>query len=157
VKLFSQEFVLAQQQRPKINLKSLQRFTDDTRFYIDFDWWDEVGLDMKTYLSSRLQIGGDLLLEKDSDQIDMVDSKTGEVRSVDGFQFVLQTYFKQLPDDFIKRASLVDAIFCILLGNANQPMTALELAERVQRQPDVVLKTFTGTQIYQGIRPLLED
>ena len=87
----------------------------------------------------------------------LVNARTGEVRRVDGFQYVLQAYSKQLPDDFIKRASLVDAVFCILLGNANQPLSAAELGDRVQRAPDVILKTLGGRTIYQGIRPVLDE
>ena len=50
-------------------------------------------------------------------------AQTGEVRRVDGFQYLVQAYFRQLPDDFVRNASLVDAAFCVLLSNANQPMT----------------------------------
>jgi predicted transcriptional regulator len=44
-----------------------------------------------------------------------------------------------------------------LLANANQPMSARELAEKVQRPIDVVTRTLGGPQIYQGIRPVPED
>ena len=54
-------------------------------------------------------------------------------------------------------ASLVDAAFCILLANANQPMTAIEIAEGIGRQPDIVVRTLGGPKIYQGIRPVFEE
>jgi predicted transcriptional regulator len=54
-------------------------------------------------------------------------------------------------------ASLVDAAFCVLLANANQPMTAKEIAERIDRQPDVVVRTLGGPKIYQGIRPVFDE
>lgn len=130
---------------------------ENTRFHIDFEWWEQSSLDLKTYLSSRLQLGGDIPLDLEADAIDVVDARTGEVRRVDGFQYVLQAYFKQLPDDFIKRASLVDAVFCILLGNANQPLSAAELGDRVQRPPEVIVKTLGGRTIYQGIRPVMDE
>jgi hypothetical protein len=76
---------------------------------------------------------------------------------VDGFQFVLQTYFSQMPEDFILRTSVVDAIFFILLANANQPLSVQELADRIHRQPDVILRTLAGKQVYQGIRPIFEE
>lgn len=143
--------------RPQIGSTLIKTHDENTRFHIDFDWWEQSSLDLKTYLSSRLQLGGEIPLDLEADAIDVVDPRTGEVRRVDGFQYVLQAYFKQLPDDFIKRASLVDAVFCILLGNANQPLSAVELGERVQRSPDVIVKTLGGRTIYQGIRPVLEE
>jgi methyltransferase-like protein len=135
----------------------LKRVTPDTRFYIDYDWWDRSDLDLKTYLLTRLDIGEDLNLESNMDEVDLVDAATGEVTRVDGFQYVIQAYFNQLPDDFITRTSLVDAVFCVLLANANKPMTALEIAQKVKRTPETILKTMGGPKVYQGVRPILEE
>jgi hypothetical protein len=133
----------------------LKRPALETKFHIDFDWWDESDLDLKTYLFSRLEIGDESTLDLGVDHVDLVDPETAEVRQVDGFQFALQTYFSQLPDDFAQQSSLVDAIFFVLLANANKPMSASELAQSVGRDPDMVLKTISGGRIYQGIRPIL--
>ncbi len=143
--------------RPQFKSQSLKRVTPDTRFYVDYSWWDESNLDIKTYLFTRLNIGQDVELEADVEEIDLVDGTTGEVRRVDGFQYMIQSYFNQLPEDFMARTSLVDAAFCVLLANANQPMTGRELAERLQRPIDVVIRTLGGPRIYQGIRPLIEE
>jgi methyltransferase-like protein len=124
-------------------------------FQIDFDWWEESNLDLKTFLLSRLDVGDELSLDLEVDFVDLVDLETGEVRKVDGFQFALQTYFAQLPSDYIQQTSLVDAVFYTLLANANRPMSVREMANRVERDPDVVLKTISGRRIYQGIRPIL--
>lgn len=140
--------------RPKLSAAPLRRPTLETKFHIDFDWWDKSNLDLKTYLFSRLEIGDESALEQGVEFVDLVDGETGEVRRVEGFQYALQTYFGQLPDDFAKQTSLVDAIFYVLLANANKPMTASELAEKVGRQPEVILKTVGGPKIYQGIRPI---
>ena len=142
--------------RPKISAMHLKRPSLDTKFHIDFDWWDESDLDLKTYLFSRLEIGDESTLDLGVDYVDLVDPETAEVRQVDGFQFALQTYFSQLPDDFAQQSSLVDAIFFVLLANANKPMSARELAQNVARDPDMVLKTISGGRIYQGIRPILD-
>lgn len=143
--------------RPQFKSHALKRITADTRFYVDYSWWDESNLDLKTYLYTRLDIGEDVQLDTSAEEIDLVDASTGEVRRVDGFQYMIQSYFNQLPDDFMARTSLVDAAFCVLLANANQPMTGRELAERLQRPIDVVIRTLGGPRIYQGIRPLLDD
>lgn len=143
--------------RPKISVAHLKRPSLETKFHIDYDWWDESDLDLKTYLFSRLNIGDESAFDLGIDKVDLVDSETGEVRQVDGFQFALQTYFNQLSDDFAQQTSLVDAIFFVLLANANKPMTASELAVKVNRDPDMVLKTISGTRIYQGIRPIFDE
>lgn len=148
---------MANNPRPKIKLTSLKRTTPDTRFFIDFEWWEKSNLDLKTYLLSRFSLGDENALEAEFDQVDLVDARTGEVHQVDGFQYLIQSYFHQLPDDFISTASLVDATFCVLLANANQPMSARDIAERVGRPAEVVVRTLGGTKIYQGIRPIFDE
>ena len=143
--------------RPVLKTLPLRRTTENTRFYVDYDWWEKSNLDLKTYLFTRLNLDDEAVLGSEVDIVDLVDPQTGEVHQVDGFQYVVQTYFSQLPEDFATRTSLVDAVFCVLLANANQPMTALEIAERVHRPVDVVLKTIGGPRTYQGIRPILEE
>ena len=143
--------------RPKVSLSRVKRPTADTKFHIDFEWWDNSELDLKTYLFSRLDLGDESSLDMGVEQVDLVDESTGEVRTVDGFQYALQAYFSKLPEEFVRQTSLVDAVFYVLLANANRPMTAGELAEWVGREPAVILKTLSGHRIYQGIRPLYEN
>ncbi len=148
---------MAKSPRPKLSPSMLKTVTADTRFYIDYDWWDKSDLDLKTYLLTRLDIGEDINLDIETDEVDLIDAETGEVTRVDGFQYVIQAYFSQLPDDFVSRTSLVDGVFCVLLANANKPMTAREIAQKVKRSPSTILKTMGGPKIYQGVRPILDD
>ncbi|GJM42619.1 MAG: hypothetical protein DHS20C20_29010 [Ardenticatenaceae bacterium] len=148
---------MAKSPRPKLSPSVLKRATADTRFYIDYDWWDKSDLDLKTYLTTRLDVDQEISLDSESDEVDLVDSETGEVTRVDGFQYVVQAYFSQLPEDFVTRTSLVDAVFIVLLANANKPMTATEIAQKVKRSPDTIVKTMGGPKIYQGVRPILDD
>ena len=143
--------------RPKIKAPLLKRPTPETKFFIDYDWWERSNLDLKTYLFTRLQVDENLPFDAYGEKVDLVNAQTGEVRQVDGFQYVLQAYFSQLPEDFAARTSLVDATFCVLLANANQPLAAEDIAERVHRPTEVVIKTLGGPRVYQGIRPLFED
>lgn len=143
--------------RPKISAAHLKRPTLDTKFHIDFDWWDQSDLDLRTFIFSRLEPGDETSLDVGLEYVDLVDDDTGEVRKVDGFQYTLQSYFSQMPENFAKETSLVDAVFYVLLANANKPMTAQKLAERVGRDPDILLKTLSGNRIYQGIRPIFDD
>ena len=144
--------------RPKLKAGSLlKRATLDTKFYIDYGWWEKSDLDLKTFLQTRLDIGDDIPTATAADDIDVIDSRTGEVRRVDGFQYLVQSYFSQMPPDFATRTSLVDGAFCVLLANANEPMTAREIAKQLQRSPSVVLRTLGGPRVYQGIRPILDE
>ncbi|MCO5186253.1 MAG: hypothetical protein M9965_20220, partial [Anaerolineae bacterium] len=86
-----------------------------------------------------------------------IDPHTGEVRQVSQFEFALQRYFQQLPDNYLQRASLVDAVFSVLLANGNRPMSAIEIADAVKRLPDVIFQTFGRGQVYRGIRPYIEE
>jgi len=148
---------LSRNPRPQIKAASLRRVTPDTRFYIDYSWWDESHLDLKTYLLARLSLGSELGQEIAADQIDLVDSKTGEVRRVDAFQYLVRSYFSRHGNDMATQGSLVDAVFSVLLANGNEPLTATEIAEQVHRQPDLIVKTFGGPTIFNGIRPLFDD
>ena len=143
--------------RPKLKTSALKRVTPETRFYIDYEWWDKSELDLKSYITTRLSLDEEINLESESEEVDLVDANTGEVVKVDGFQYLIQTYFEQLPEDFATRTSLVDAVFCVLLANANQPLTANEIAEKVDRPTATIIKTIGGPKIYQGIRPILDE
>jgi len=143
--------------RPNIKSVHLRRVTPETRFYIDYNWWEEGHLDLRTYLLARLSLGNEGGAELPAERIDLVDAKTGEVRQVDAFQYLIQNYFSRHGNELATQGSIVDAVFSVLLANGNQPMTAHEIAERVQRPTDLLMKTFGGPQIYNGIRPLFDE
>jgi hypothetical protein len=143
--------------RPTIKTTHLRRVTPETRFYIDYGWWDEGHLDLRTYLLARLSLGIEGGSELPAERVDLVDAKTGEVRQVDAFQYLVQNYFSRHGNDMAMQGSIVDAVFSVLLANGNQPMTISEIAERVQRPSDLLMKTFGGSQIYHGIRPLFDE
>jgi len=143
--------------RPKFATPKLNVVTPDTRFYIDYHWWDTANLDLRGFILSRLQLQNENLTANDMNEVDLVNPQTGEVQRVDGFQFMMQTYFSELTDEFIAKSSLVDAVFCILLANANRPMTAQEIGAKVRRDPQVIVKTFGGAQVYHGIRPVFDE
>lgn len=143
--------------RPKIKASHLRRVTPETRFYIDYDWWDESNLDLKTYLYTRWSVPEDSSSELDAEKVDLVDSRTGAVRQVDAFQYIVQSTYKRHADDGVQQGSLVDMVFGVLLANDNQPLTMAEIAAEVERPTDLLLRTFGGSHIYNGIRPLFDD
>jgi hypothetical protein len=129
--------------------------TTATRLHIDFEWWDKSDLDLRTYLFTRLGLGDGLTSDFER-QVDLIDPNTAEVTRIDGFQYMVQTFFNDLPSDFLQRRTLVDAVFCVLLANGNRPMTVQEIADRVERPADTIIRTLRGPSVYQGIRPVPE-
>ena len=141
--------------RPVIKSPAQKRLSQDTRFVIDFEWWKSSNLDLRAHLNRATNQA--ISTENGPDRVDTVDPLTGEVRQVDGLQYLLQLQFSRLPDNFLANTPLVDAVFIILLANGNQAMSAQDMAGRVHRPLEVVLKTFGGPQIYLGIRPVIGD
>jgi transcriptional regulator GlxA family with amidase domain len=61
------------------------------------------------------------------------------------------------PDYLTPQTSLVNAVFRVFLANSNTPMSPLELAERLGKPPRMILRTFSGSRVYKGIRPYTES
>jgi hypothetical protein len=138
--------------RPKVILKpgNVQQVDENSRFHIDYGWWEQENLSLESYLNNRL--GQTLVLDDSSQAIDLVDMRTGEVRQLSGFEFAVQYCFQQMPEGFMQRASLVDAVFYALLANGNRPMTAAEISAEIGRPADTIFKTLGTGKVYQGIR-----
>ena len=139
--------------------KFLVRPTLDTKFQIDYDWWERANRDLEVYMHSHLcpehkeafaDVRADAL-------VDNVDPKTAEVTKVPGIQNVLITHCAQQPDYITRQTSLVNAVFRIFLANGNTPLTARDLGERLGREPKKILRTFSSPRVYKGIRPCTED
>jgi hypothetical protein len=48
----------------------------------------------------------------------------------------------------------VDSVFKVFIINGNQPLNAIELAERIGKPADTILRTIGTTRVYKGIRPV---
>lgn len=137
---------------------SLIKPTIHTDFHIDFDWWSKNDRDWRVYLHSNLCsehreafAGVDF-----EEQVDWVDQDTAEVQRVDGLQHVLITHCAKQPEFINPHSTLVDATFRIFLANGNTPLNSLELGERLGRPAMTILRTFSGSRVYKGLRPCLE-
>ena len=129
--------------------------TLDTQFHIDFDWWKLHDNNWHIYLFSCLCEEHQKLFEGKTENamIDWVNPDTGEVTRVDGLQTTLMNHCARLPNFLTPNTALVDAIFRVFLANGNKPMTALELSDKIGKPAETILRTFSGMQIYKGIRP----
>ena len=126
----------------------------ETKFYIDYDWWEQSRDDLQIYLRTHLTPEQQKMLEdKDlREMFDYVDSETGEVFQMDALGLAIRE--AAMREDFITgHIGLIDSVFRALLVNGNNPLNALELAERTGRNASTILKTIGGVRIYRGIRP----
>jgi hypothetical protein len=130
--------------------------TLDTPFHIDYDWWKRKGLQINVELRAHLCQEHQTVFSDhcDTEKVDWVDKKTGEVTRVDGLQHVLQVHCSKQPDYINNDLSLVDAVFRVFLANGNEPLTSKELSAIIGRPAERILSTISGLRVYQGIRPV---
>jgi hypothetical protein len=132
--------------------------TLETRFHIDYEWWERDERELRTYLISHLapEHREFFVQNQETEGIDWIDPNTAEVHKIDALQRALKEAGQQ--DDFITpRTSLVDAVFRVFLANQNTPLTPIELGERIGRPPMTILRTLTGSNVYRGLRPVIEE
>ena len=132
------------------------RIKSDTRYHIDYGWWDISNRDLRVYLQSHLceehrKVFADYVGQ---DVVDWIDPSTAEVRQVDGLEHTLNSHCSLQLDYISPRTSVVDAIFRVFLANGNSPMTAEELAGRLGRTARTIQRTLAGDRVYKGIRPV---
>jgi hypothetical protein len=133
----------------------LTKPTPDTKFHIDYDWWEREGRNLRIYLHGHLcpEHQEVFATHIDTQEVDWVDPETAEVTRVDGLRHTLRVHCSQQPGYITEHTSLVDAIFRVFLANNNRPLSSLELAERIRRPAETILLTLSGRQIYKGLRP----
>ncbi len=143
---------------PDVKRATHARPTIQTRFHIDFNWWQARDRDWRVFLQSLLCPEHQAVFANlpENHLVDFVDPTTAEVHQVDGLQHVLISHCAKRGDFISPRTTLVDAIFRIFLANGNMPMTSLELAQISGRAPDLILRVLTGDTIYRGLRPIME-
>lgn len=139
--------------------RRLIRPTVDTKFHIDYQWWDRADRDLDVYMRSHLcPEHQETYRDMDaSSMVDHVDPLTAEVTRVPAIQNILITHCSQQPGYLTPQTSLINAIFRVFMSSANTPLSAKELGARLDRSPDMILRTLSGQRVYKGIRPFTED
>lgn len=134
---------------------SLLKPSVQTPFHIDFEWWEQNDRDWHVYLRSLLcaEHQQSLADVQAGAMIDWIDPETAEVKPVDGIQHTLMSHCALLPDFVTEHTAVVEAVFRIFLVNGNQPMSATDLAKRLNRPAETILRTLTGPRVYRGLRP----
>lgn len=134
---------------------SIIKPTLDSPFQIDFDWWKTNENDWRIFLIDYLcPEHKELFQNADTEKlIDWVDKDTGEVHSLDGIQHTLIAHCAKEPGFVSINTALVDAVFRTFLANENKPLSPNELSILIQQPASKILLTFSGIQVYKGIRP----
>ena len=137
----------------------LVRPTLETKFHIDYGWWDRADRDLEVYLRSHLcSEHQNTYADLDADvMVDSVDPDTAEVTKVAGVQHILISHCARQPDYLTPQTSLVNAVFRVFLASSNTPLSPIELSERLGKPPQMILRTFSGRRVYKGIRPYTES
>ncbi|MFC2042604.1 hypothetical protein ACFLUA_00410 [Chloroflexota bacterium] len=138
---------------------SLVKPTIHTPYHIDFNWWSNRDREWRVYLRSLLCTEHqDAFSNVDIDeQVDWVDPDTAEVLRVDGLQNILITHCAKKESFINRQTTLVDSVFRIFLANGNSPLMPEELGEQLGRDANNILRTLSGTRVYKGLRPYLEN
>lgn len=128
--------------------------TLDTKFHIDYSWWERDGNDLRAYLLTHLPTEKhERFLETTEDRVvDHINEETGEILQLNELGLALQEAAKD-PDFINPHTSLVDSVFRMFLSNGNIPLSPRELAEATKRDANTILKTLGGIHVYMGIRP----
>lgn len=133
---------------------ALVRPTVDTKFHIDYDWWERSNEDLRIYLLSHLPAEQRNYLSQvpEDEVVDFIDPDTAEIFQFNALQLALQEVAKS-PEFITPHTATVDGIFRVFLRNKNHPLSPRELADELDKTPETILRTLSGKNIYKGIRP----
>lgn len=136
----------------------LFRPTENTKFHIDYSWFEKNGQDVNVLIFKCLtpeqqeRLGDPAAAES----YDYVNEMTGEVEQVNRMVHLLRTENAADPNFITPRTPVFEAAFRIFLLNRNQPLTAVALSEKMRRKPVDVLAQLSGRTVYNGIRPVVD-
>jgi hypothetical protein len=138
---------------------SLLKPTTKTPFHIDFAWWKKNERDWHVFLRSLLcaEHQEAFAETEEGGLIDWIDAKTAEVKPVDGIQHALMSHCALLPEFSDSHTAMVEAVFRIFLVNGNIAMSAEDIAKRLDRPADTILRTISGPRVYRGLRPYQQN
>jgi len=133
------------------------RPTIDTKFHIDFSWWEKQNKDVRVFMRELLcpECTTAAAAAPDRQLVDMVDPVTAEVTRVDALWEAIRACCSLQPGYITPETPILDSIFRLFLGNGNQPLSVREMHERLDKKPpEVILRLLIHGQVYKGIKPV---
>ncbi len=133
----------------------LYRPTENTKFHIDYGWFEKNSQDVKVLIRKCLTPDQQENMPTYSTELyDYIDDRTGEVTQVDPILHLIRSQNVQDPNFITTRTPVAEAVFRVFLINNNQSMTPSELSARISRKPSEILAQLGGRVVYNGIRPV---
>jgi len=132
------------------------RISVETKFHIDFSWWDKQNKDIRVFMRELLcpESLEAVSASPPEQLVDVLDMETAEVTQVDPTWEAIRACCSQRPDYITADTPLLDSIFRTFLANGNRPLSVLELHHRLDKKPpEVILRMLTKGQVYMGIKP----
>ncbi|MFN3704575.1 MAG: hypothetical protein ACK4WM_01070 [Thermoflexales bacterium] len=134
----------------------LFRVDENTRFHIDYTWFEKNGQDVNILI--RKYLSPEQLEQYTRDQLDetfdFVDPDTAEVHHITRAAYLVRAEMQHNPNFLHQGLPIAEAVFRIFLVNNNQPLTVAELAAYLNRRPADVIAQIGGRNVYNGIRPI---
>lgn len=149
---------------PSMQRSSRFSTTVDTKFHIDYGWWDRSDLNHRLYLYQQLceECRQRFPSHMDTEDVDWIDPETGEVHKADALTECLRTTCAHQPDFIDSSLPLTSACFRVFLTNRNMPLSPRELSDlfsqtttvsRAQWSAEKILRVLHGPRVYLGLRP----
>jgi len=139
-------------------MKGLFKVDVNTKLHIDMEWWKRQNKDFRLYLYNELcpECKEKYQDFTKAEAIDWIDPETAEVKQVDGLWHTLLSCCSLKPDYLSPDVPVTNAVFRVFLANGNTPLSAAELAERLNYpDPERLLRILTKGRVYNGIRPVM--
>lgn len=128
----------------------------DTKFHIDYDWWQTSSKDLRVSVRSQLcrECQTRFPDHRNLESVDWVDPETAEVVRADALLQTLRGHCSKQTEFISMGNALVTNIFRMFLLNSNQALTPREIAKEMPwTSAETILRTLAGGQIYMGLRP----
>ncbi|MCB0076271.1 MAG: hypothetical protein KDD73_02535 [Anaerolineales bacterium] len=135
---------------------NIRRPTIDTPFHIDWGWFERNRLSAESAVYNQVCESHRAEVEPaGTDEMDYIDSTTGEVFVTDARREVIMALC-QFEDDYISaEMPLHQAVFRLLLASNNRPTSPAEMAAQLNRHdPQTLLRLLTSGSVSYGVIPL---
>ena len=130
--------------------------TVDTKFHIDFDWWQQQKRSLRVHLMSHLcSECRAQYADQPPQEIDWIDPYTAEVKRVDIMWEAVRTCCESRADYITPQSPFTAAVFRTFVANDNTPLTPAEMQQTLSwKSGAAILRIIGGHEVYYGIRPI---
>lgn len=139
-----------------VKLTRIARPTTATRFHVDWSWFERNHLNTEKVIRDQLtpKVAQRFPPDAPIQTLDYVDPYTGEVTPIDSLREAIMSECQWEPHYLTGDMPMIQAVLRVFLANNNQPLTATEIAQRLERlDPDPILRVLTSGGVQMGIVP----